>query len=274
MADGRTYQTVATSRKSKGMPLSIVPSGCFRSPTRRDFALAQNEIHVWLAGLDPAGTSWDSFADCLSLAERERAARFKFLPDRRRYLIAHAALRSILGMYLSVQPVVLAFDSGPAGKPKLAQDFAGSQIEFNLSHSGELALIAVTHGSEVGVDIERIQENFDFASIAQRVFTSREVAALHVLPLDLQREAFYKCWTSKEALLKAKGTGLSGSLDEVQIVLTPKARVRVTPAAGGWSLTDLSPIDGYAAALATPTLDCRRQCYLWEPSFLESKHYP
>ncbi len=238
-----------------------------------DFALAQNETHVWLAGLDNAATSVEPFADCLSPAERDRAARFKFLPDRTRYLIAHAALRSILGMYLSVHPAAIEFDSGPMGKPKLAQNFYGSEIEFNLSHSGELALIAVARGGEIGIDIERIQENFAFEPIAQRFFTSREMTALSVLPPELRREAFYKCWTSKEALMKAKGLGLSGSLDEVRVRLTA-AGVRVTAAVHDWALVEPSPISGYAAALAAKKIYCEPRCYCWEPSLLDAKHHP
>ncbi len=238
-----------------------------------DFGLAQNETHVWLAGLDNAATSLEPFADCLSVAERDRAARFKFPPDRRRYLIAHAALRSVLGMYLSVQPDEIEFSSGPVGKPKLTPNFAGSEIEFNLSHSGELALIAVTRGGAVGIDIERIQEDFAFESVAQRFFTSREVAALQVLPPEFRREAFYKCWTGKEALMKGKGLGLSGSLDEVRIRLTATG-VRVTSTVRDWSLTELSPIGGYAAALAIKKIDVEPRCYRWRPSLLVSKHHP
>ena len=233
--------------------------------------LAQEEIHVWLVGLEDADICLESCADCLSSAERDRAARFKFARDRKRYLIAHGALRSILATYLGVDAAAVDFDSGPAGKPKLAQNLAGSELEFNLSHSGEVALIAVTRGEEIGVDVERIREDFAFKPIAQRFFTANEVAALQELPVDLQREAFYKCWTSKEALLKAKGTGLSGSLDEVQIVLTTGAGVRITLAAGEWSLAELSSIGGYAAALAAKKFACRPKGYRWQPALLEAK---
>jgi 4'-phosphopantetheinyl transferase len=236
-----------------------------------DQALAQDKIHVWLTSLEDADISLESCAACLSLAERERAARFKFERDRKRYLIAHGALRSILAIYLDIDAAAVDFDSGPAGKPKLAQNWAGSGIEFNLSHSGEVALIAVTRGGEIGVDVERVREDFAFQPIAQRFFTANEVAALRDLPVALQREAFYKCWTSKEALLKARGTGLSGQLDEVQIVRTTEAGVRVTFAAGEWSLTELSPIEGYALALAAKKLACRPQGYRWQPSMLEGK---
>ena len=235
--------------------------------------LLKDEIHVWLTGLEDADICLESCADCLSSAERDRTARFKFAPDRKRYLIAHGALRSILGMYLGIDPAVIGFDVGPAGKPKLSRDFASNALEFNLSHSGEVALIAVTRGKEIGVDVERIREDFAFKPIAQQFFTAKEVAALEDLPVDLQREAFYKCWTSKEALLKAKGTGLSGSLDEVQIVLTTEVSVGITLAVSEWSLTELSPIGGYAAALAVKKLDCRPQCYRWQPSLLEAQRH-
>ena len=233
--------------------------------------LLKGEIHVWLAGLGDTDLLAAHCADCLSLAERERAARFKFARDRKRYVISHGALRSILAMYLGVEVAAIDFDSGPAGKPKLAQNLAGSGVEFNLSHSGEVALIAVTRGEEIGIDVERIREDFAFKPIAQRFFTANEVAALEDLPVDLQREAFYKCWTSKEALLKAEGTGLSGSLDEVQIVLTSEGGVRIALAACEWSLAELSRIEGYAAALAAKKSDRCPQCYRWLPSMLEVK---
>ncbi len=238
-----------------------------------DFDLPEKEAHVWLASLADAGISLDPLADCLSLAERERAARFKFLPDKTHYLIAHVALRSILGMYLNVHPDKIEFSSGPVGKPQLAQKFLGSEIKFNLSHSGEIALIAITRAIEVGIDVERIQEDFAFESIAQRFFTSREVAALQDLPPDLRREAFYKCWTSKEALIKGKGLGLSGSLDEVQIRLTATG-VLVIAALADWALAELSPISGYAAALAINQIDGESRCYRWEPSLPVSTHRP
>jgi 4'-phosphopantetheinyl transferase len=235
--------------------------------------LLKDEIHVWLAGLEDTDCL-ESCANCLSSAERDRAARFKFARHRKRYVIAHGALRSILAIYLGVDASAIDFDAGPAGKPKLASTFVGSELEFNLSHSGEIALVAVARNMDIGVDVERIREDFAFKAIAQRFFTANEMAALQGLPVDLQREAFYKCWTSKEALLKAKGMGLSGSLDEVHIVLTREAGVRVTFEAGEWSLTELSPMGGYAAALAAKRNDSRPHCYRWQPSLLEAKRNP
>jgi 4'-phosphopantetheinyl transferase len=238
-----------------------------------DLKLPEKQNHVWLASLDDVGPFLDAMTDCLSQVERDRAARFKFLADQRRYLIAHAALRSVLGMYLSVHPAAIELDSSLLGKPRLAPDLAGSKIEFNLSHSSDIALIAVARGMEVGVDVERVREDFAFEPIAQRFFTPREVTVLGDLPPELRREAFYKCWTSKEALMKGKGLGISGPLDEVQIQFTDTG-LHVIPVLGDWTLFRLSPIGGYAAALALEKMYSEPRCYRWAASLLDSKHDP
>jgi 4'-phosphopantetheinyl transferase len=181
--------------------------------------LRESEVHIWLVLANDQSTSPEHFEELLSSVERDRSSRFKFETDRRRYVTAHLALRSILSTYLNSPAQELQFESGPYGKPKLTPIYAKKKFEFNLSHSHEVVLIALTQGREIGVDVERVREDFAFDEVAQRFFTAREVAALHALPIHLQREAFYKCWTSKEAFLKAKGTGLSGKLDEMEITL-------------------------------------------------------
>lgn len=228
---------------------------------------AKDDVHVWLADLEDPGVHLDRCAEYLSAAERARAAQFKFAVHRQHYLIAHGALRSVLGMYLGVTAAAINFDSGPAGKPRLAGNLSSAGLEFNLSHSGRVALIAVARGREVGIDVELIEEDFPFHSVAQRFFTRAEVAALEKLPAHLQRETFYRCWTSKEALLKAKGTGLSAPLEELQIALTATG-VRITPLAQSWGLTEVSPIYGYTAALGLKASQHRLECYRWEASAL------
>ena len=212
-------------------------------------ALIRNEVRVWLIRADEAELCSACCADLLSLAERERAARFKFEKDRRLYTVAHAALRSILAGYLNVAPGDLEFEIGRRGKPRLAPTFSKDSLEFNLSHSSEVALIAVTREREIGVDVEHVKKEFAFAEVAERYFTTREVSAIRALPEDLQRRAFYQCWTSKEAFLKAKGVGLSGELDEVEILLDGQDLVRVKGTLAGWYLSELSPCDGYVGAV-------------------------
>ena len=228
-----------------------------------ELPMLDQSVHVWAVRLDDGSVDLGQAREFISANERQRAERFKFERDRRRYLIAHAALHALLSRYLPVGSGPLSFDYGSNGKPKLSQALAPASVKFNLSHSNELALLAVTRGGEVGVDIEYVKENFEFQDIAEKFFTAKEVAAIRSLPVDLQRQAFFKCWTSKEAFLKAKGTGLSGKLDEVEIAVTATQEVQVTAGVPGWSLAELAPIDGYEAALVVEGLPLPIKHYLW-----------
>jgi 4'-phosphopantetheinyl transferase len=220
-------------------------------------------VHVWSVELDNSNLDTSLWHSRLSPEERGRAARFKFTRDQRRYTIAHAALRDILAAYANADAANLQFNEGPNGKPRLAPPFDASGTEFNLSHSHEIALIAVNHGNEIGVDIEFAKADFAFLDVASHFFTKREVTALRALPAALQRQAFYKCWISKEAFLKAKGTGLSGALDEVEIMLVGE-RVRIKASIADWSLIELAPHPGYEAALVTKNKCAEVFCYHWK----------
>ena len=220
-------------------------------------------VHVWAVRLDDASVDLDGGRELLSPDERDRAARFHFERDRRRYLIAHIALHKILGRYLQIDPGTLYFELGSNGKPKLPAALAASGVDFNLSHSHEMALLAVNRIGELGVDIEYVKPDFKFQEIAERFFTAKEVADLRGLPTDLQRQAFFKCWTSKEAFLKAKGTGLSGKLDEVNIEHVNAGQVRIDAEVPGWHLAELTPGSGYEAALVTQEEPAAIPCYLW-----------
>jgi 4'-phosphopantetheinyl transferase len=225
--------------------------------------VAAGEVHVWLVRADDGGLCLACCENLLSAAERERAARFKFEKDRRLYTAAHAALRSILAGYMNVPAGGLEFESGRHGKPRLAPTLAGDKLEFNLSHSHEVALIAVTREKEIGVDVERVREDFAFAEVAERYFTAKEVSALRALPGGLQRRAFYQCWTSKEAFLKARGVGLSGELDEVEIVLAGEGPVQVKSTLPGWYLSELNPCDGYVGAVVLEGDESDLRCFQW-----------
>lgn len=226
--------------------------------------LTSDEVHIWLVQTNEQCISSEDFDGLLSSVELDRASRFKFETDQRRYVIAHAALRSILSLYAKQPAEELQFASGPYGKPRLASIHSTRNTDFNLSHSHEVALIAVTEAREIGIDVEWIRKDFAFREVAERFFTEREVAALHSLPDNFQREAFYKCWTSKEAFLKAKGTGLSGQLDEVEILFVPEEGVRVNGTIPNWTLEELHPCDGYAGALAVQGPACRLKCFQWQ----------
>jgi 4'-phosphopantetheinyl transferase len=233
-----------------------------RSPV--ELPALQNNIHIWAVRLDDATVDLDLDLDLLSPEERERLARFKFERDRRRYLVAHIALHDILRRYLPSEPARVSFDIGANGKPRLPHAPASSDVEFNLSHSHEMALLAVCHKREVGIDIEYVKEDFECQEVAERFFSAREIVAMRGLPVSLQRQAFFKCWTSKEAFLKAKGTGLSGALDEVEITLTAADQVRITAGVPGWSLSEVDPIDGYEGALVVANAPVPICYYLWQ----------
>jgi len=226
--------------------------------------LNDDEVHVWLVNAGAKDIPQDLLAVSLSEDEQERAARFKFAKDRRLHVTAHAALRSLLTAYLKVAADEIRFVSGTHGKPALAQPLAASGLEFNLSHSHEVALVAVARQRAVGVDVEFVKREFSFDELARRFFTTQEVAALFELPQPLQREAFFKCWTSKEAFLKAKGTGLSGKLDEVAITLAADQQVRINASVPDWSLTELTLCVGYHGALVVQGDPRPIRCYQWE----------
>ena len=227
-----------------------------------NLTLGADEVHVWRIAAFNNDSDLASCAELLSEAEQARAGRFKFDRDRRLFTVAHAALRSICANYLRISPRSIEFVEGRYGKPKLASE---SGLEFNLSHSGELALIAAALRREVGADLECVRD-FDFEQVAERFFTAREVAALRSLPKPQQRSAFYKCWTSKEAFLKAKGIGLSGELDEVEIAPIDDGEVRIRAAVAGWSLMELPVGDGYVAALVSQGAPLTVKLYQWASS--------
>ncbi len=215
--------------------------------------LTANEIHVWCASLNKP---LSRFNNVLSAGERRRAERFHFEEDRQRFIVRRGILRTFLGYYLNVEPGRLQFCYGKNGKPALADKFGGGAIRFNMSCSKALALYAFTRDTEIGVDIEYIRDLSEMEPIAERFFSARESAAFYTLPESARREAFFNCWTRKEAFLKATGDGLSGPLDGFDVSLVPGEPARLlgingdARAVSRWSIQDLKPAPGFAAAVA------------------------
>ncbi|HEX8139722.1 MAG TPA: 4'-phosphopantetheinyl transferase superfamily protein [Pyrinomonadaceae bacterium] len=234
--------------------------------------LEKNEIHVWLIQLGQPAQKLMSQHSILSAEERERASNFHFDHHRQRYIVAHLALRLILSQYQGESPDRLRFRSNAYGKPALdLEEVEGGceTLHFNLSHSEDLALLAVSRGRALGVDIESIRPDFAHQQIAERFFSEREAATLDALPRSLQPEAFFNCWTRKEAYIKARGEGLSLALDGFDVSLVPGERaallsVRDDPEeALRWSLRELPIGPGYAGALAVEGHDWRLKCWRW-----------
>ena len=157
----------------------------------------------------------------LSADEHARAERFYFQKDRERFMVARGLLRTVLGRYLNQEPSQLRFCYSPYGKPALATGSGRNTLRFNVSHSHGLALYAITCGRELGVDVELIRPELPDEEIAERFFSFQEVSGLRALPPNMRLEAFFNCWTLKEAYIKARGEGLSLPLDQFDVALVP-----------------------------------------------------
>lgn len=226
------------------------------------WSLPDGVIDVWQASLDRTEPELSALRQVLSDDERDRAARFRFERDRTRYITGRGLLRLLLGAYTGQPARRIAFAYGTFDKPRLAQPGP----EFNLSHSGSVALFAFSRALELGIDVELEADDFDRLAIADRFFSPSEVAVLRALPEAAQPRAFLRCWTRKEAFIKARGDGLQLPLDSFDVTLDDASPALVRTAwspteAGHWSLHDLSaPGEGHIAALAVRCSGQRLVC--------------
>lgn len=232
--------------------------------------LSEDEVHVWRIGLEMAAVDFAKLQRVLSKDESEKADRFHFESDRRRAVIGRGHLRLLLGEALDSPADGLRFDCDDFGKPRLPPS-AGPSLQFNVSHSGELILIAITIGRSVGVDVEKIRTDFDFDEVASRFFSTHERRVLAALDGHAKSEAFFKFWTLKEAYLKARGVGLSAPLDQCDVSTLfdkgPRPSMELGEA-GEWTLRPLSVAADYAAALAAKGPDWKLKCWSLSPRLL------
>jgi 4'-phosphopantetheinyl transferase len=234
----------------------------------KDPILTPGEVHVWRVHLNQSEPIRTRLLDLLSQDEREKAGRFYFQKDRDHFVVARGALRSLLGGYLNVKPERLQFCYTEYGKPYLAGEFA-PEVRFNLSHSHELALFGITLGRRLGIDVEFIRQDVEVEEIAGNFFSGLEVSVLMALPKELRRQAFFNCWTRKEAYIKAIGEGLSHPLHDFDVTLAPGDPAvllctRVDPReAALWSMRAIDAGEGYAAAVAVKGLDWELECWDW-----------
>jgi 4'-phosphopantetheinyl transferase len=216
--------------------------------------LGQKEVHVWQADLQVSARMLNELHATLSGDELARAARFHFPRDRARFIAAHAIVRNVLGGYLNASPAMLEFSSNGHGKPALAGNLRNA-LSFNLSHSGEVVVVALTRDREVGVDVEEYVPNRADAAVAEHYFSPSEVACLRALPESIRPRAFFNCWTRKEAYIKARGLGLAIPLDSFDVSLAPDEpatllRPSVDDDVGTWQLRHLELGERYIGALA------------------------
>lgn len=219
-----------------------------------ELSLSSDEVHVWRAFLEQEESHINELARTLSENELLKAKSFYFQKDQRRFVVTHGILRKILGWYLNIEPKRLKFSYGRHGKPTLTGVTDGHSLCFNMSHSHSLALFAFTWGRKIGVDVEYVRSMPDAEEIADRFFSPQENAVFRRVPAGKKLEAFFNCWTRKEAFLKAVGDGLSRSLDSFEVSLFPGEPAQLLGVGGDpleasrWHLRALAPAHGYVGA--------------------------
>lgn len=219
-------------------------------------ALAPDEVHVWRASLRPPPDVLARLEAHLSPDERARAARFHFPRHRTAFVAGRGVQRDILARYTGLTPDRLAYREGPYGKPELAGAGEERGIRFNVSNSGDLALYAVTLRREIGVDLEQLRPMPDGRDIARRFFSAPENEVFTALAEEVRDVAFFRCWTRKEAYIKAIGEGLSMPLDRFDVAFAPGEPARILHTRGNpaeaerWTMLALEPGPGYVGALA------------------------
>jgi 4'-phosphopantetheinyl transferase len=218
--------------------------------------LSRDEVHVWRMELDLPLPRLLHLARTLSADEMDRASRFRSVYDRNRFIARRGILRQICAAYLAMEPGRLAFDYGPWGKPYLSKQLGPEVPQFSVSYSHSVALYAMTSGREVGVDIERIRSDVEWESIAGMCLSAREIALLRAVPAAARTGAFFTLWTRKEAYIKARGTGLSTRLNQIDVLGRRTHCGVLAKTHGRWqepwfgSLQDLNVGQQDAAALA------------------------
>lgn len=218
-------------------------------------SLSLRQDIVSVLEIDASGVSEESgWQSLLSQAERERAASLASAPARRMFAVSHAALRYVLGQVVGRPPTSLSFCAGPSGKPMLEQE-SETAVEFNLAHSGTIIVLAFALGRRVGVDVEQ-ERQLDVVGLIERFFTPREVEELSCLSRDQYQRAFFRCWTRKEAIVKARGEALPPRLRSFDVGMDSSPEPRhvlcreVDLSTTVWVVRSLETLPGYAAAVA------------------------
>jgi 4'-phosphopantetheinyl transferase len=249
---------------------AIISGSVTLKPSRfPGLALDATEVHRWQASVDERPpVLFESF---LSADELTRAKRFHFVKDRSRFVVARGLLRNLLSSYHCVDCSDLRISYGAQGKPFLVLD-SPVQINFNVSHTHGRAVFAFTRGRDLGVDLEYVSDDFDDELIANRFFSRAEVLTLRTVPADLRKQAFFNCWTRKEAYIKARGEGLSMPLNQFDVSLRPNEpaalqnNYRDEREVSRWLMQAIPAPEGYVGALVVEGHDWQLKSFSFETS--------
>jgi 4'-phosphopantetheinyl transferase len=260
-------EDMLTIDQLEGTPKEAPIVSWFPSPETP--VLGKDEVHVWRANLGLEPFRIQSLRQLLPPDEQSRADRFYFAKDREHFIAAHGLLRVILAFYLHMEPERLHFCYSPYGKPALTSILGQNALSFNMSHSHGLALYGFTRGRKIGIDLEYIYTDIVCEDIAERFFSPVEKAVLRALPPEIRHEAFFNCWTRKEAYVKARGQGLSFPLNKFDVSLAPGEPAKLLNVeeepreVSRWLLRELEPGPNYTAALAVEGHNWQLKCWQW-----------
>jgi 4'-phosphopantetheinyl transferase len=233
----------------------VMPLSSMSAPWWTTVRVTSRVVEIVMARLDARADRVRALSDLLSDDERRRLSRFAFDRDRRRFAVARGTLREVLGERLGADPAAITFEYGRHGKPALGAPFSSSGVRFNVTHTDEIAVFALTHEREVGVDVESVRAMPDADLVAEHFFSEAETAVFRRLAPSDRLAGFYACWTRKEAFIKAQGDGLRFPLHEFDVSLDPTEPARIlrvgqTPGGQcGWSLLSFSALPGVAGAV-------------------------
>jgi 4'-phosphopantetheinyl transferase len=230
-------------------------------------------VHIWRIPLTPEAAALAHYQAILVPDERARAARFHFEVHRRRFTVARARMRIVLASYMRCEPAELAFSYASHGKPFLAD----SSLTFNLSHAHEMAILGVTSGRAIGVDIEHLDAKFAGDDIAARYFSEGELRTLRALPQEQRCAAFFRCWTRKEAYIKARGEGLSIPLASFEVCLEDREELWLNHhenpgEQAKWQLQNIVVPAGYIAAVVAEGRDLSFRDFDWSDIHSTAEH--
>jgi len=190
-------------------------------PSSRLHPPGEHEVHVWVGSVASAAGYITQFQELLSDDENARASKFRFDKNRHEFIVSRGMLRTLLASYLGGSAAGLRFTYSAYGKPRLEEAKNPGILTFNLSHSDGVIVCAFARNREVGVDVEKMRQDFSTEEIAERFFSAGERIALRALPAEHRRQGFFNCWTRKEAYIKARGEGLSLPLHQFDVSLSP-----------------------------------------------------
>jgi 4'-phosphopantetheinyl transferase len=248
----------------------------WRRPLDR-IEFGKDEVHIWRVSLTQDPATLSQLSALLAIDERRRAEKYYRAVDRDHFIVARGVLRRIISIYLQISPGALQFTYNEYGKPNIADHQNDRNLNFNLSHSNDLALYGFRLGGGLGIDIEYMREDFATLEIADHFFAKDEVDALRSLPADQRVKAFFNCWSRKESYIKALGMGVSFPLDRFAVSLAPgdaPALLKVEDDArepDRWMMYELQPGDGYAAAVIVEKPPVILRQWDWDSGITQSR---